>query len=293
MEQKKILDPGSKERRKDRRDPEEGGQDPREEKRTEGAKGKDKSGEPVPPLDGTKIKRNCHRPGGCNHPCNRVPSLLPSTIYFSSRPRFTATIICFYVRSWKSFRLSRTSPLLSSSPLSPCPARFPLAETSRVLFLPSPREKFKRGGNLRDSLFLPPPPPPSSRGIRGERRKADRKFRSLWIKVFSKLPCPPLPIPRHPYLALSVQVASAGLRGNGRGGTLDDVFYICRGVELIGERGSGASFREWNSVPRLQDQPGEISGINSGLDIDFVKMPDRHHLRTDGEFTGGDAWMIY
>lgn len=210
----------------------------------------------------------------------------PSTIYFSSRPRFTATIICFYVRSWKSFRLSRTSPLLSSSPLSPCPARFPLAETSRVLFLPSPREKFKRGGNLRDSLSLPPPPP-SSRGIRGERRKADRKFRSLWIKVFSKLPCPPLPIPRHPYLALSVQVASAGLRGNGRGGTLDDVFYICRGVELIGERGRGASFREWNSVPRLQDQPGEISGINSGLDIDFVKMPDRHHLRTDGEFTGG------
>lgn len=122
-----------------------------------------------------------------------MPSLLPSPIYFSSRPRFTATIICFYVRSWKSFRLSRTSPLLSSSPLSPCPARFPLAETSRVLFLPSPREKFKRGGNLRDSLSLPPPPP--SRGIRGERRKADRKFRSLWIKVFSKLPFPSLATP--------------------------------------------------------------------------------------------------
>lgn len=53
MEQKKkILE--SKERRKDRRDPEERGQDPSREKRREGAKGKDKSGEPLPPSDERK-----------------------------------------------------------------------------------------------------------------------------------------------------------------------------------------------------------------------------------------------
>lgn len=172
---------------------------------------------------------------------------------------------------------------------SPCPARFPPEETS-----PS-HEKFKRGGNLRDSLSFPPPPSPSpsSRGIRGERRKADRKFRSLWIKVFSKLLSPL----RYPHLPSSCKWRGFAETGEEELWTMFSIFVVVLNLPGRGEEEEEASFREWNSVPRLQDQPGEISGINSGLDIDFVKMPDRHHLPYErrvyrGE-EGRDAWMIY
>lgn len=137
--------------------------------------------------DGTKIKRNCHRPGGgCNHPCNRVPSLpfprdpalQPLSFVFTFVPENP-----FACRARLSLLLSLSCEISSRGDISP------------------PREKFKRGGNLRDSLSFPPPPSPSpsSRGIRGERRKADRKFRSLWIKVFSKLLSPL----RYPHLPSS------------------------------------------------------------------------------------------
>lgn len=139
--------------------------------------------------DGTKIKRNCHRSGGgCNHPCNRVPSLpfprdpalQPLSFVFTFVPENP-----FACRARLSLLLSLSCEISSRGDISP------------------PREKFKRGGNLRDSLSFPPPPPrpasPSPRGIRGERRKADRKFRSLWIKVFSKLLSPL----RYPHLPSS------------------------------------------------------------------------------------------
>lgn len=147
--------------------------------------------------DGTKIKRNCHRPGGgCNHPCNRVPSLpfprdpalQPLSFVFTFVPENP-----FACRARLSLLLSLSCEISSRGDISP------------------PREKFKRGGNLRDSLSFPPPPPrpasPSPRGIRGERRKADRKFRSLWIKVFSKLPSPPSSPPSS---SIFLQVASEG-----------------------------------------------------------------------------------
>lgn len=58
-----------------------------------------------------EIKRNCHRPGGCNHPCNRAPfsrafldpALQPLSFVFTFARR----------RSWKSFACrKRYSPLL-------------------------------------------------------------------------------------------------------------------------------------------------------------------------------------
>lgn len=113
--------------------------------------------------------------------------------------------------------------------------------------LPPPREKFKRGGNLRDSL---PPPPP--RGIRGERRKADRKFPSLWIKVFSKL-LPSLPPSPRSSPAIFFYRSKLPLRGfeETEEGTLDDVFYIFVVVLNLPR----SKFSGWNSV-QLQDQPG-------------------------------------
>lgn len=148
----------------------------------------------------------------------------------------------FHARPWKSFR----DP-------SPPPSREISSLGDIAPPLPPPREKFKRGGNLRDSL----PSPPSSWN---KRRKADRKFPSLWIKVFSKLLSPPPPSPfLSSYLLLSVQVATAGLRGNGRGnfGAMFSIYLSwCWTYQ-------GASFRDEILFNCKINRGEEISGINS------------------------------
>lgn len=176
----------------------------------------------------------------------------------------------FHARPWKSFR----DP-------SPPPSREISSLGDIAPPLPPPREKFKRGGNLRDSL----PSPPSSWN---KRRKADRKFPSLWIKVFSKLLSPP---PSSP--AIFFYRSKLPPRGfeETEEGTLGRCFlYICRGVELTKEQVFGTKF-----CSTARSTGGRRSPGLTRLDIDFVKMPDRHHLygrRVSGR-GGREAWMIY
>lgn len=135
--------------------------------------------------------------------------------------------------------------------------------------LPPPREKFKRGGNLRDSL----PPPPSSWNKRGTAQSRQKISKSLDKGVLETPSLPPsLPPFLSSYLLLSVQVATAGLRGNGRGNFGRCFLYICRGVELTKEQVFGMKF-----CSTARSTGGRSPGLTR-LDIDFVKMPDRHHL---------------
>lgn len=92
--------------------------------------------------------------------------------------------------------------------------------------------------------------------------------------MFSKLlpSLPPSPPFLSSYLLLSVQVATAGLRGNGRGNFGRCFLYICRGVELTKEQVFGMKF-----CSTARSTGGRSPGLTR-LDIDFVKMPDRHHL---------------
>lgn len=165
---------------------------------------------------------------------------------------------------------------------SPCPARFPPEETS-----PS-HEKFKRGGNLRDSLSFPPPPSsPSPRGIRGERRKADRKFRSLWIKVFSKLPSPPSSPPSS---SIFLQVASEGASRKRERRNFGRCFLYLSWCWTY--RGEGRRRRRQVFGNEILFQDCKINRERSpGLTLDWILTLWKCLIdiisRTNGEFTGG------
>lgn len=164
----------------------------------------------------------------------------------------------FHARPWKSFRLSR--------PIPPH-ARFPLWETSRLLSLP-----LVKSSNAVAIFGIPCPPPPSwnKRGTAQSRQKISKSLDKGVLETPS-LP-PSLPPFLSSYLLLSVQVATAGLRGNGRGNFGRCFLYICRGVELTKEQVFGMKF-----CSTARSTGGRSPGLTR-LDIDFVKMPDRHHL---------------
>lgn len=164
-----------------------------------------------------------------SHAFPRDPALQPLSFVFTFVPRPSLKIL--------------------SRPIPPPPSREISSLGDIAPPLPPPREKFKRGGNLRDSL----PSPPSSWN---KRRKADRKFPSLWIKVFSKLLSPP---PSSP--AIFFYRSKLPPRGfeETEEGTLGRCFlYICRGVELTKEQVFGTKF-----CSTARSTGGEISGINS------------------------------
>lgn len=199
-----------------------------------------------------------------SHAFPRDPALQPLSFVFTFVPRPSLKIL--------------------SRPIPPPPhARFPLWETSRLLSLP-----LVKSSNAVAIFGIPCPPPPSSWN---KRRKADRKFPSLWIKVFSKLLSPPPPPPSSP--AIFFYRSKLPPRGfeETEEGTLGRCFlYICRGVELTKEQVFGTKF-----CSTARSTGGRRSPGLTRLDIDFVKMPDRHHLygrRVSGR-GGREAWMIY
>lgn len=161
----------------------------------------------------------------------------------------------FHARPWKSFRLSR--------PIPPH-ARFPLWETSRLLSLP-----LVKSSNAVAIFGIPCPP--SSWNKRGTAQSRQKISKSLDKGVLETPSLPPPPF-LSSYLLLSVQVATAGLRGNGRGNFGRCFLYICRGVELTKEQVFGMKF-----CSTARSTGGRSPGLTR-LDIDFVKMPDRHHL---------------
>lgn len=178
---------------------------------------------------------------------------------------------------------------------SPCPARFPPEETSL------PPWKVQTRWQSSGFPILPSSSSSSCFSFSSWNKRGTAQSRQKISKSLDKgvleTPLPSFITPIFLHLPPSCKWRGFAETGEEELWTMFSIFVVVLNLPGRGEEEEEASFREWNSVPRLQDQPGEISGINSGLDIDFVKMPDRHHLPYErrvyrGE-EGRDAWMIY
>lgn len=167
----------------------------------------------------------------------------PSPMLFLETPLYShyhLFLRSFHARSWKSFRLSRTPP----PSLPPCPARFPLVETSRVL--PSSPLPVK-SSNAVAIFGIPYPPPPSpfpSWNKKGRAQSRQKISKSLDKGVLET----PLAS-----LATPIFLYQSKLRLRGFEETEEEelwtMFSIFVVVLNLPKGGGGeASFREWNSV---------------------------------------------
>ena len=161
---------------------------------------------------------------------------------------------------------------------SPCPARFPPEETSLPPWKVQTRWQSSGFPILPSSSFSFSFFSWNKRGTAQSRQKISKSLDKGVLETPFPSSLPPS----------SFKLQVKGLRGNGRGGTLDDVFYICRGVELTGERGK----RRQVFGNEILFQDCKINRERSpGLTLDWILTLWKCLIdiisRTNGEFTGG------